>query len=104
MSLALVGRLLTTGPPGKSYTSLEIIKHNMLKMLLFSSIFTIKMVTQKFTNFDKFFKKMHVNMTAHRIQSKKLFQMKLKTKALLEHLKEKTEPFGPPNTFHNELF
>ena len=43
-------------------------------------------------------------MTAHRIQSKKLFQMKLKTKALLEHLTEKMEPFGPPNTFHNELF
>ena len=35
------------------FTFLEIIKHNMLKML-FSSIFNIKMVTQKFTNFDKF--------------------------------------------------
>ena len=30
--------------------------------------------------------------------------MKLKIKALLEHLTEKTEPFGQPNTFHNELF
>ena len=60
----------------------------MLKMLLFSSIFTIKMVIQKFTNSDIFLK-MHANMTAHRIQSKKLFQMKLKTKALLEHLMEK---------------
>ena len=26
-------------------------------MLLFSSIFNLKMATQKFTNFDKFFKK-----------------------------------------------
>ena len=65
----------------------------MLKMLLFS-IFTIKMVIQKFTNFDIFFK-MHANMTAHRIQSKKLFQMKLKTKALLEHLIEKNGTFWP---------
>ena len=34
------------------FTLLEIIQHNML---LFSSIFNIKMATQKFTNFDKFF-------------------------------------------------
>ena len=29
---------------------LEIIKHNMLKMLLFSSMVSVKMATQKFTN------------------------------------------------------
>ena len=34
------------------FTFLEIIQHNML---LFPSIFNIKMATQKFTNFDKFF-------------------------------------------------
>ena len=39
------------------FTFLEIIKHNMPKMLLFSSIFNIKMATQKFTNFGKFLKK-----------------------------------------------
>ena len=33
---------------------LSWIKHNILKMLLFSSIFNIKMATQKFTNFDFF--------------------------------------------------
>ena len=37
------------------FTSLGIIKRNKPKMLLFSSIFSIKMATQKFTNFDKFF-------------------------------------------------
>ena len=36
-------------------TFLQIIEHNMLKVLLFSSIFNIKMAIQKFTNFDKFF-------------------------------------------------
>ena len=33
----------------------EIVKHNMLKMWLFSSTFNIKMATQKFSNFDKDF-------------------------------------------------
>ena len=38
------------------FTFLEIIKHNMLKMLLFfPPIFNIKMATQKFTNFNKSF-------------------------------------------------
>ena len=37
------------------FTFLEIIKHNMPKILLFSSTFNSKMATQKFTNFDKFF-------------------------------------------------
>ena len=36
-------------------TFLEIIKHNISKLLLFSHIFNIKMATQKFTNFDKLF-------------------------------------------------
>ena len=38
------------------FTFLEIIKHSMLQMLLISSIFNIKMVTQKFTNFGNFLK------------------------------------------------
>ena len=37
------------------FTFLEIIKRNMPKMLLFSSTFNIKMATQKFNDFDKFF-------------------------------------------------
>ena len=37
------------------------------------------MATQKFTNFDKFLKKMHAGMTAVTMQSNKMFQMKLKT-------------------------
>ena len=41
----------------------EIIKHNIPKMFISSSLFSTKMATQKFTNFDKFFK-MHVDMTA----------------------------------------
>ena len=38
------------------FTFLEIIKHNMPKCCFFSSIFNIKMATQKSTNFDVFFK------------------------------------------------
>ena len=37
------------------FTFLEIIKHTMPKILIFSSIFYIRMTIQKFTNFDKFF-------------------------------------------------
>ena len=49
------------------FTLLEIIKHNMLKML-FSSIFSSKMAIQKFTNFDKsFFKCMLIWQLSHRI-------------------------------------
>ena len=44
----------------------------MLKMLLFSSIFSIKMATQKFTNFDKFYFKMHADMTAVTVQFNKI--------------------------------
>ena len=36
----------------------------MPKMLLFSSIFIIKMATYKFTNFDKFLK-MYADMSCH---------------------------------------
>ena len=43
----------------------------MPKCCLFSFDFNIKMATQKFTNFDKFFK-MHVDMTAVIIQSNKI--------------------------------
>ena len=39
----------------------------MLKMLRFSYIFNIKIATQKFTNFDAFFKKLHTDMTAVKI-------------------------------------
>ena len=44
----------------------------MPKILLFSSIFSIKMVTQKFTNFDFFL--MHADMTAVTMQSKNCFE------------------------------
>ena len=39
---------------------------------MFSSIFSIKMATQKLTNFDKFFKKMHADMTVVTMQSNKI--------------------------------
>ena len=48
------------------FTFLEIIQHNML---LFPSIFNIKMATQKFTNFAKF---LMCDMTAITIQSNKI--------------------------------
>ena len=48
---------------------LEIIKHNMLKMLLFSSLVNIKMSTQKSTVKKK---NLHVDMTAVTIQSNKI--------------------------------
>ena len=41
---------------GCIFTFLETIKHNMQKILLFSSIVNIKMAIQKSTNFDKFLK------------------------------------------------
>ena len=48
--------VLVTGPPGKSHilTFLEIIKHNVQKMLLFSFHLQYKLATQKVTSFDKF--------------------------------------------------
>ena len=53
------------------FTFLEIIKHNMPKMLLFSSIFNIKMPTQKFSNFDKSFLNARWYDSCH-IQSNKI--------------------------------
>ena len=61
------------------FTFLEIIKRNMPKMLLFSSIFNIKIVTQKFTNFDKFFCKCMLIWQLSQYNSTKLFRIKLKT-------------------------
>ena len=49
----------------------------MLKKCI-SSIFNIKMGTQKFTHFDKFFKKMHVDMTPVTIQSNKIILNEVK--------------------------
>ena len=63
------------------FTFLEVIKHNMPKMLLiclFSSNFNIKMVTQKFTSFDKFFKCILIWQLSQ-CDLTKLLQMKLKT-------------------------
>ena len=48
---------------------LEIIKHNMPKMLLFF-ISNIEMATWKFISFDFFL--MHIDMTAVTIQSNKI--------------------------------
>ena len=56
----------------------EIIKHNMPKMLLFSSIFSIKMTTQKFINFGNFFKKRLLIWQLSQYNLTKLFWMKLK--------------------------
>ena len=42
------------------------------KYCVFSSIFNIKAATQKFTNFDKFFKKTHTDMTAVTAQSNEI--------------------------------
>ena len=38
----------------------------------FPTIFNNKMATEKFTNFDKLFKKMYADMTAVTIQSNKI--------------------------------
>ena len=56
----------------------EMVKHNMLKMLIISSIFNIKMATQKFTNFDIFFK-YTLRQQLSQYNLIKLFWMKLKT-------------------------
>ena len=50
-----------------TFTFLEIIKHNMPKCCFFPSIFSIKVDTQNFTNFDFFL--MHADMTLVTIQS-----------------------------------
>ena len=63
------------------FTFLEIINHNMLKILLFY-IFTIKMIKQTLTHFHKLvFLNAHCYDSCH-MQSNKLFQMKLKTSKL----------------------
>ena len=49
----------------------------MLRIFLFSSFFNIKVAIQKFTNFEKFFKKA-CDMTALRIQSNKIVLNKVK--------------------------
>ena len=59
------------------FTFIEI-KHNMLKMLLFSSIFNITMATQNFTNFGKFFFLIHADTTAVTIQSNKIVSNEVK--------------------------
>ena len=59
------------------FTFVEIVKHNMPKMCI-SSIFNIKMATQKFTNFDVFLKCVLIwQLSQYNLT--KLFQMKLKT-------------------------
>ena len=77
------------------FTFLEIMKNNMLKMLLFSSIFNI----QKFTGFGKFLKKFMLLWQLPQYNLTKLFWMKLKiTKRYLSHLLEKSnELFGQPS-------
>ena len=77
------------------FTFLEIMKNNMLKMLLFSSIFNI----QKFTGFGKFLKKFTLLWQLPQYNLTKLFWMKLKiTKCYLSHLLEKSnELFGQPS-------
>ena len=67
---------------------LVAIKHNLPKMLLFSSLLNIKMTTQKVTNFDTFFK-MHTHMTAVMIQSNKIVSNEVKDKHYSRHLMEK---------------
>ena len=84
------------------FTFLKIIKHKVPKMLLFSSIFNIKMTIQKFTSFDAFFKK---NFTLIWLLLKynltKLFPVELKTtECYLDSFyrkKKKNELFGQPN-------
>ena len=66
------------------FTFLEIIKHNMRKCRISSSIFNIKMPAQKFTNFDKFFKKCTLIWQLSQHKLTKLFQMKLKTTTCYE--------------------
>ena len=47
---------------------------------MFSSTFNIKMAAQKFTNFDRIFKKMHADMTAVTIQSNEIVSNEIKDK------------------------
>ena len=70
------------------FTFLIAIKHNLPKMLLFSSLLNIKMTTEKIINFDTFFK-MHTDMTAVMIKSNKIVSNEVKDKHYSSHLWEK---------------
>ena len=70
-------------PSSCVFTFLEIIKHNRLKRLCIFFIFSIKVATQKFTNFDKLFFKMHADMTAVTIQTNKIVYNEVKDKKVL---------------------
>ena len=65
-------------------TFLEVMKHSMPKnVAFFPSIFNIKMATQKFANFDKFFFfKAVLTWQPSPCNLTKLFQMKVKTTKL----------------------
>ena len=75
----------------------------MPKGHLFSSIFNIKIATQKFTNFDKVFFKCTLIWQLSQYNVTKLFHMKLKTtkRHYSHHIenmeKNPKELFGPPN-------
>ena len=56
-----------------------LIKHNMPKCCFFSSLFNIKMSTQKFTNFDFFLNRCTVRWQLSQYNLTKLCWMKLKT-------------------------
>ena len=60
------------------FTFFEIISIICWKCCFFPSVFSIKIATQKFTNFD-IKRKIHTDMTAVTIVLTKLFWMKLKT-------------------------
>ena len=67
----------------------------MPKMLHIFSIFNTKMAMQKFTNFDKYFKKSMLIQQLLQYNLTKLFPMKLKTtRAILQ--KKPNELFGQP--------
>ena len=73
--------VLVTGPPGKSriLTFLEIIKHNVQKVLLFSFHLQYKLATQKVTSLISFSFKCTQIWKLPQYNLMKLFQIKLKT-------------------------
>ena len=81
------------------FTFLEIIKHNMPK-ILFSFIFNIKMATQKFINFDFFFK-CTLTWQLSQYNLTKLFWMKLKTTTREILWRKTNELFGQPDACRN---
>ena len=58
-------------------TFLKIVTLNAENVAFFPSVFSIKMLTQKFTNFDHFLK-MHADMTAITIHSNKIVLKEVK--------------------------